>query len=221
MTISTYSSVRSPSFLALALLLVAACGPAGGAPGEAPKRPSSAAAPRIDAPKPGATQDLSALYTADLTKAVTGARKVAFAGKGDFGGMTCSPGKISGTSAASRALVLTLPAAKAARAHVLAVVTPERGLLEIYAPYGGGEEAGDMVIPSQAISWAKAKDQARFVTSTDALDGLRAGRDTPEALFLEGGRYRFALVNGVDAELLKANGTTVKVTAACSFDWTP
>jgi hypothetical protein len=164
---------------------------------------------------------IAALYTSDLGRAVAGAKKVPFRGTGPFGGMTCSPTRISGKTAASRALTLTLPAAATMRRHVLAVVTPERGLMELYTPYDEAGEAEDLVIPSRAISWVKARTRSVFVTSADALDGLRSGATLPEALFVEPGRYRFALVNGVDAKLLAANGRKVKVWAACSFDWTP
>lgn len=165
------------------------------------------------------------LYAADLARAVAGAKKAPFpAGVAGIGGMTCSPGTLSGTSPASRALTLTLtlPADAAARCHVLAVVTPERGLLEIFSPYDdAAAEAGDLIVPSQAISWSKARTQHRFAVGTDDLDGLRRDQTMPEVLLLEPGRYRFALVNGIDAALLKSSRTEVKVTAACSVDWAP
>ena len=84
-------------------------------------------------------------------------------------------------------------------------------------PRGGG----DLAIPSDVFSWARARTQARFAARTSELDGLRRGADRPEALFLDPGRYRFALVDGVDAELLAANRTPVEVYAACAFDRTP
>jgi hypothetical protein len=229
------SSIASRTFapLLLPVLLVAGCGPAGNgraenasatAPDGVADRPATATAPATPvavAGTPGGKQDLTAVYTADLAQAVAGARKIPFRAKGDIGGMTCSPATISGKDAASRALTLTLPENAETRAHVLAVVTPERGLLEIYSPYDGAAEADDLVIPSQTIAWAKARTRNVFTTNTDQLDGLRPGRDAPEPLFLEAGRYRFALVSGIDAALLKANGAQVEVMAACSFDWTP
>jgi hypothetical protein len=224
MTISTSSSADRRRFVTLLLpaLVSAGCGQAEAPSANAPGRPvaTAAATPR-PAPSPAKTQSLSALYTADLTRAVAGEKKVAFAAKGAVGGMACAPAAISGRTAASRALTLTLPQDAEARAHVLAVVTPERGLLEIYSPDHGSAEAEDLIVPSDTISWSKARTQHRFATTAEALDGLRPGSDTPETLFLEAGRYRFALVNGIDAELLRANGSAVKVEAACSFDWTP
>lgn len=117
------------------------------------------------------------LNAADLARAVAGAKKAPFpAGVAGIGGMTCSPGTLSGTSPESRALTLTLPADAAARRHVLAVVTPERGLLGIYSPYdNAAAKAGDLIVPSQAISWSKARTQHRFAVGTDDLDGLRRG----------------------------------------------
>lgn len=225
MTTSTFNSASRRPFAALLLpvLLVSGCGQADSAPDEVRDRPTPATAIKapVAAPAPPKAESLDALYTADLARAMAGVKKVPFRTKGDFGGMTCSPGTISGTSAASRALTLTLPRNAAARAHVLAVVTPERGLLEIYSPDDSAAEAEDIIVPSQTISWFKARTHHSFATSADELDGLRPGRDTPEPLFLEAGRYRFALVNGIDGALLRANGANVKVKAACSFNWTP
>lgn len=165
----------------------------------------------------------AALYAADLTEAVAGAKKRPFpAGVPGIGGMACSLATLRGSSPASRAFQLTLPADQVARKHVLVVVTPERGLLELYSPYDGDTvEADDILLPSQALSWAKARTRHRFAVNTDDLDGLRRGRTTAEAIFLEPGRYRFALVNGIDAALLRANRARVQVTAACSVDWAP
>lgn len=221
MTISTSSSTSAALALAV-LALVAGCGRGASEPSETPqpRRETPAAAAPV-APAPAPKQDLSALYTADLKQAIAGAKKVPFSASGAMGGMTCSPARIDGTDAGSRVLTLTLPPEAAARRHVLAVVTPERGLLEIYSPYADESESEDIVVPSRTISWSKARTQNVFATNTDALDGLRPGRDTPEILFLEAGRYRFALVNSIDPGLLKANGTPLEVTAACSFDWTP
>lgn len=230
MTISTSSSTSHCCTAALALFalaLVAGCGrgasepaeapqPRAEAPGPAPARPTPVP-PSVPAPK----RDIAALYTADLTQAVAGAKKLPFTANGDMGGMTCSPDSISGTDAASRTLTLTLPEKAAARRHVLAVVTPERGLLEIYSPYGDDSESEDIVVPSRTISWSLARTRNVFATNADKLDGLRPGSDTPEVLFLEAGRYRFALVNSIDPELLRSNGQTLKVVAACSFDWVP
>lgn len=227
MTISTssFASVLRFASVPCALLLAGACDRASSAPnasaGAEPQAQVQGTAEVHAAASPSASP--VALYSADLAQAVAGAKKVRFpAAVAGIGGMDCSPATLRGTDPASRAFTLTLPADAAARRHVLAVVTPERGLLEIYSPYeGDAAEAGDLLLPSQAISWAKARTQNRFAVSTDDLDGLRPGATTPEVLFLEPGRYRFALINGMDAALLKANGTAVKVTAACSVDWAP
>lgn len=221
---SSFADALPLALLPAALLLAAGCDRAGSVPAEAPAMAKPSSRPRPAMPTqtaPAATP--AALYAADLTRAVAGANKLPFpAGVAAIGGMTCSPGTLSGSDPASRTFTVTLPADMAARRHVLAVVTPERGLLEIYSPYDDdAAEAGDLLVPSRAISWAKARTQTRFAVSTDDVDGLRRGRTMPEVLFLEPGRYRFALVNGIDAGLLTSNRTAVKVTAACSVDWAP
>lgn len=157
-------------------------------------------------------------YTADFAAAVAKVKGRPSTDSASFGGMACAPDAINGDP---RALTLTLPESAEARRHVLAVVTPQRGLLEIYSPYGDETEPENLILPSMTITWAKVRAERRFSTSSDALSGLRPGSDTPEPLFIEPGRYRFALVNGIDAELLKANRPSVVVYAACSLDWTP
>ncbi len=224
---SSFASVLLRAAAPVALLLAGGCDRASSTPnasatGETQVQvPAQANADTHAAASQGATP--ATLYTSDLAKAVVGAKKVPFPpGVAGIGGMDCSPATLRGTDPASRAFTLTLPADASARRHVLVVVTPERGLLEIYTPYeADAAEAGDLLIPSQAISWAKARTQNRFAVDTDDLDGLRPGASKSEALFLEPGRYRFALINGMDAALLKANGTSVMVTAACSVDWAP
>nr|WP_315382293.1 hypothetical protein [uncultured Sphingomonas sp.] len=229
MTISTssFASVLLVAAMPVALLLAGGCDRASSAPNEAagaePQRQSQAQTNAAVNAAASPSASPAALYAADLAQAVAGAKKAPFpAGVTGIGGMDCSPATLVGTTPATRAFTLTLPADASARRHVLAAVTPERGLLEIYSPYeADAAEAGDLLIPSQAISWAKARTQNRFAVSTDDLDGLRPGGARPEALFVEPGRYRFALINGMDAALLKTNGTAVKVIAACSVDWAP
>jgi hypothetical protein len=221
MTTCTSSSARSVARAGALLLctLAVACGGSDVASAERapdPARTESAPAPAA-ATATSAVDDLRAAYTRDLTEAVAGRRGGAAPPAGGFG-MSCSPPAIR-TSAPD--LVLELPAAPDQRRHVLAVVTPTRGLLEVYSPYDDETEAGDLLLPSDVITWGKARTQARFAVRASSLDGLRRGGDTPEALFIEEGRYRFALVNSIDVGLLKSNREAVKVFAACSFDWTP
>lgn len=180
--------------------------------------PSEIAAPITDKT---ADDDPARPYTADLRTALAARKSIMMTDTSSFGGMSCSPATPRGNVSATRGLTLTLPERESDRVHVLAVVTPGRGVLEIYSPYDDDTEAGDLIVPSQAISWAKARGQRSFATSTDALDGLRPGSDTPEALFIEPGRYRFVLANGIDAALQKANGTAPAALAGCSFDWQP
>lgn len=202
--------------------LIAGCGQAGSAPTDA-DRPANVALvePVATKPRPPSTASLAKLYSADLARAVAGEKKVPFTGKGGFGGMICAPEVFAQNPSKPQPITLTLPASVDARRRALVVVTPERGLLEIYTAYDGSLESVDLLIPSQEISWAKAFSQSRFATRVSALDGLRRGSGTPEALFIEAGRYRFALINGTDPKLLKSIGSPVKVTAACSFDMTP
>jgi len=226
MIISTSSSAKFllVTLAPAALLIAAGCDRAASTPVYATAQTEPKSEPRPTPPAktvPAASPE--ALYTADLTRAIAGEKKLPFpAGVAGIGGMICTPETMSGTSPATRAFTLTLPEDAAARRHVLAVVTPERGLLEIYTPYDDDSaETGDLIIPSDVIAWSNARTQNRFAINTDDLDGLRRERTMPEVLFLEPGRYRFALVNGIDAALLKSNGTAVKVTAACSVDWAP
>lgn len=220
-TFISSSARRRALLLVTALSLTAGCGKAEDAT-KAPADANATSAPAAPvASTAPSTPDAATAYTADLRRALAGERKGAFTVDDAFGGMACTPRALGGVSAATRRLTLTLPEREADRAHVLAVVTPERGVLEVYAPYHGETEDGDLIVPSQAISWAKAREQRSFATSTDALDGLRPNSDTPKALFIEPGRYRFVLANGIDAELLKANGTAPRALAGCSFDWQP
>lgn len=91
----------------------------------------------------------------------------------------------------------------------------------MYSPYNDETEEGDLLLPSDVITWQKARSQAKFPVQASSLYALRPGATQPEVLFLEKGRYPFALVNSIDPGLLKANNDTVKVFAACSLDWTP
>ena len=232
MTICTSSIIKiaARSTASLLCVLAAACGASDtAAVGNRTSSTQAAATPppaaqlatavnpkRPDPPLAENT-DLSAAYTRDVAAALAGRHSDGSPPSGAFG-MRCNPARIATTSPD---LVLELPSPVEQRRHVLAVVTPERGLLEIYSPYGDDAEEGDLTLPSDVISWARARTQARFTVQASELDGLRPGAEQPEALFLEAGRYRFVLVNGIDAELLAANGTPVSVFAACAFDWKP
>lgn len=231
MTTSTSSSGKPWLTVVVAIAgLTTGCGPAANSQGHATRSSyspaaatvSTQAAAKVAKPYPRPSSDLSELYGNDLDRAAAGEKKVPFTGSGGFGGMECSPQVISGRSAASRALTLTLPKSLDARRHALVVVAPERGLLTVYQPYDDMVEPSDIIIPSQVITWFKAKSQNRFASSAEALDGLRPHSETPQILFLEAGRYRFALTKGIDALTPRAgHPNTVKVIAACSFDWTP
>jgi hypothetical protein len=224
MIISTSSSIElsARGFVAWgAWLLAAPLAACGDQPAtEAQARAAVAGVPAAVAGAP-ATATAAAASEAALRKAWLADASAAVAGrKGGAAppaaalGMTCAPREpIASTSALS----LDLPADPADRRHVLAVVTPERGLLELYSP--SDAESEDLILPSDVISWGKARGQARFAMSAYELYGLRRGSDQPEPLFIEPGRYRFVLVNGIDASLLKVNGTPVRLFAGCSYDW--
>lgn len=156
-------------------------------------------------------------FRRDLAAAVAGRPERAPPPAGAFG-MACAPARVTSRAPA---MTIELPADPALRRNVLAVVTPERGLLEIYSPYGDETEAEDVLVPSDLISWAEARTRRRFALGAHELQGLRRGAEDTEPVFIEAGRYRFALVNGIDARLLAANGSAVRVIAGCSFSWTP
>lgn len=222
------SSIAEIAVRSVALLLcplVIACGDAGRETAERPPLPASqettpiavAGAAKTGAPAQQAVVPLDA-YTRDFATAVTGRKRTPPPPAGNSG-MDCEPERIS---AGARDLTLELPTERSARDHVLAVVTPERGLLQIYTPYENDvAEEEDLLLPSDVIKWSLARDQSRFAVDAASLTGLRRGAEEPEALFIEKGRYRFALVNSISPELHTTNGTRVKVFAACSFDWTP
>ena len=126
MTIFT-SSFAVALLLALApvpLLLAAGCDRADSVPTQAaagaaprPRSRSASSAKTATSAKTASAATPAALYTADLARAVAGAKKVAPpTGVAGIGDLICSPGTLSGTSPASRALTLTLPANAAARA---------------------------------------------------------------------------------------------------------
>lgn len=224
MTIFTSSSVRRRVGVLLAgCLLTAGCDEADlgtktetvapvvvDAPAAAP-RAKTAVAPRAKVADP------KQRFTADFARAIAGARGVAPSDKAAFG-IACVPSVVS---AAAPDLSIRLPSDAAQRRHVFAVVTPERGLLEIYSPYGDDVETEELTVPSDVIAWTIADEQARFDVKAYELTALRRDADQPEALFIEPGRYRFALVSGIDAGLAKANGQPLVVHAGCTVDWRP
>ena len=154
-----------------------------------------------------------------VLQALSGGRPTTAGVVATRGGMTCSPAAIRSLAPD---LTLTLPADAATRAHPLIVVTPERGWMSIYQPDDGAAGDGEDVIqPSDLITWPTARDRTRFAFRAEELDGLGPRDDAPAAVFLEGGRYVFALVTGTDAELMALDGKRPRVLAACAFDWSP
>lgn len=134
-------------------------------------------------------------------------------------GMACTPR----VSAARPVLTITLPQSLAARRHVLAVISPSGQLYELYSPYSADVEIADILIPSDEISWQKARTRARFSLPALALMATRQGQRTPTQLFTEKGRYQFALVSAIQKDLIAVSDTPNRVTiyAGCVIQWTP
>lgn len=139
----------------------------------------------------------------------------ALAPKGD---MHCSPTAIS---AKSPGFTITLPAHLDARRHSLVAISPAGGVLELYTPVDVTVEQGDIIIPNTDITWDKVRSNNRFTLSADAFDGLPPGEERPTGVFLVAGTYVLALTDGVDRQIMKANGVTPQVYAACTIQWTP
>jgi hypothetical protein len=134
-------------------------------------------------------------------------------------GMACTPR----LSAARPALTITLPQSPAARRHVFAVVSPSGRLYELYSPYADDVEIADIIIPSAAISWQKARTRARFSLAAPDLLATTPGQQTPTRVFTEKGRYKFALVSAIQKDLIAVSDKPdqVIVYTGCLIDWMP
>ena len=132
--------------------------------------------------------------------------------------MACRPRSIN---AKNPNFNLVLPEAVTNRSHNLIAVTPAGYVFQIYSPYGEDVELADIIVPSNDISWPKAKTQSNFTVSASDLQGLGRNQNEPTPIFLQKGVYIFALVNSSDSTLLKTNGDNLTVYAACSIHWTP
>ncbi len=125
--------------------------------------------------------------------------------------MQCTPA-ISGPNAR---VSITLPNDPALRKHVLAVVTPGGKLYELYSPYGDDVASGDILPPSDAITWEAARTQSQFDFTIDTLSGLEPGQTQPFAIFVADGVYEFALVTGIDKNLLALSPKSFQAFAGC------
>jgi hypothetical protein len=134
-------------------------------------------------------------------------------------GMACTPR----VSARRPALMITLPQSPAARRHVFAVISPSGQLYELYSPYSDDVEIADIIIPSDEISWQKARTRARFSLVAPKLVATAPGQQVPTRVFAEKGQYKFALVSAIQKDLIAVSDRPDQVTiyAGCLIDWMP
>jgi hypothetical protein len=134
-------------------------------------------------------------------------------------GMTCTPR----LSTARPVLTITLPQSPAARRHVFAVISPSGRLYELYSPYADDVEIVDIIIPSNEISWQRARTRARFTLAAPKLLATAPGQQMPTRVFAEKGRYKFALVSAIQKDLIAVSDRPDQVTiyAGCLIDWMP
>jgi hypothetical protein len=172
------------------------------------------------APKPMAIS-AKAMLQASFEKAILGKGNGPAVGvlRSRGYGMACTPR----LSSAQPKLVIDLPSPAAQRRHVFAVISPDGRLYEIYTPYSDDVETADIIIPSETISWQKARSRSRFTLSASELTALSPGKQTPERVFTAKGRYKFALVNSIQKDLIAVSDTPGRITvhAGCIIDWTP
>jgi hypothetical protein len=133
-------------------------------------------------------------------------------------GMTCSPARLTSGKAQ---LTITLPQAPAARQHAFAVITPTGQLYEIYSPYTRDVEQADIIIPSDIISWQKARSRNIFTFAAADLMATGLGKTVPTQVFQEAGLYKFALVSSIQKDLIAVSETPgqVRVFAGCLVEW--
>jgi hypothetical protein len=171
----------------------------------------------------GTVNDVRASLQASFEKAVlgkaSGTLPTTRKAKSRSFAMVCT----SRLSAARPMLSIILPQSPAARRHVFAVVSPSGRLYELYSPYSDDVEIADIIIPSDQISWQKARTRARFALSASQLRATELGQQTPTPIFTEKGRYKFALVSSIQKDLIAVSDTPNRVTvyAGCLIDWMP
>lgn len=217
----------------IAMLLVAACSDAvtesksnqpNGQSSVLSEEATKSASTKSDS-KPQAgpqTSALKSIFMANFTNAIMGRdrKMTALDGSGSRAfGMRCTPNYVSNSM---QDFDIELPADKSDRAHVFTVLTPGGRLYELYTPYGEDVESEDIVIPSQAISWAIASQQSKLSLKVDDISGIEIGKDQPFGIFIEEGDYQFALVSSVQKDLIETNRTEPPVTvyAGCVINFT-
>jgi hypothetical protein len=223
----TTSTSSSASGFAVIIALMLTCSGCAAEPA-APVAPDKAGAPvRATAaqPKPAtvATARAAALRN-EIEARFDAAIKRGMVSPATFAdaafGMACTPAAIS---SGAPSLTIKLPADVAARRHPFAVLTPGGKLYEIYTPYGDDTESGDLLVPSDAISWELARNRADFAITAADLSAMELGKDQPMGVFVEAGIYQFALVNMIDKGLLSGPGGPgrVRAFAGCTVRWMP
>lgn len=133
-------------------------------------------------------------------------------------GLVCNPADLDPDTSTFR---IVLPAAPADRKGVLAALTPDGSLRIIYISYGIDTDPEDLIIPSRSIDWERVRTRNDFVADAGEFEALHPDKDRPEPLFRQAGVYQFALVNGIDRELLEVNGAAFWVKAGCVVRWQP
>lgn len=163
-----------------------------------------------------------AILSASFEKAVLGKEAAAATEKRlpritSFG-MKCTPSRIASGKVK---LTIALPQAPAARRHAFAVITPAGQLYELYSPYSDDVEVGDIIIPSEIISWQKARTRAVFSFAAADLMASAPKQNVPIQVFQEAGLYKFALVSSIQKDLIAVSDTPgqVKIFAGCVIDW--
>ena len=165
---------------------------------------------------------VQAILSASFEKAVLGKEAAAATEKRlpritNFG-MTCTPSRIASGKVK---LTITLPQALAARRHTFAVITPAGQLYELYSPYSDDVEVADIIIPSEIISWQKARAGIVFSFAAADLMATAPRQNVPTQVFQEAGLYKFALVSSIQKDLIAVSDTRgqVKIFAGCLIDW--
>lgn len=241
MTISTSSSTRqsTPSFrvaaavvlavsLAAAVLLAWKTSPADSGRSVAREAKShhavvveAAAAEIVKTLGKSGKELLSALYI-DFDLATRGAEpgksRMTALPQDNAAGITCSPAVLSRHTANLR---MILPASFAARKSALAVLTPDGNLRIVYIPYGPDTESVELVIPSRSIDWEQARSRRDFVVDVERFEALRPDKNIPEPLFRQVGIYQFALIKGIDRDLLEVIGRPFQIIAGCVVRYQP
>lgn len=135
-----------------------------------------------------------------------------------FAGIVCNPARINSSAPGFR---IVLPKRFEDRKGALAAITPAGSLHYVYVSYGIDTDPEDLIIPSQAIDWERARTQNVFQVDANQFDALAREEDMPQRLLREAGVYQFAIINTNDRSLLDINGGRFQVKSGCVVHWQP